>query len=242
RAGRSPLVADPGTAWNYAMGLDVLAAVVEKASNTRFEDFVQRRILNPLRMSSTGWQVKPSQVGRLSASYGPRAVVEMAWPGSSMPLNDTMALVDSAMTSVYLTAPSFPYGGAGLVSTARDYDRFLHMLLNDGRLGNKRILSTATARLAKSNLMPDGVFLTNFGPVAPGEPVGFGAGGFVTLKDIDGLGRGKGSFGWDGAAGTRAWIDPVRRVRATMMINVFASSQLGNEFSKALARDMAGRR
>lgn len=241
RAGRSPLVADPRTAWNYSMGLDVLAAVVEKVSGTRFEDFVQHRLLTPLGMSSTQWQVKASQVGRFAANYGPRGLIEMAWPGSSTPVNDTLALVDSPATSVYLTAPSFPYGGAGLVSTARDYDRFLHMLLNDGRLGNRRILSAATARLAKSNLMPPGVFMTGQGPVAPGEPVGFGAGGFVTLKDFDGFGRGKGTYGWDGAAGTRAWVDPVRHVRATMMINVLGSVGLGNEFDKAVARDIAGR-
>ncbi|VWX46767.1 serine hydrolase [Novosphingobium sp. 9U] len=239
RAGRSPLVADPGTAWNYSMGLDVLAAVIEKASRMPLADFVQRRLLTPLAMTSTGWRVDATQAKRLAASYGPRAALEKTWPGSTTPVNDTIALLDRPATSVYLNAPSFPYGGAGLVSTARDYDRFLRMLLNDGRLGSKRILSINTARLAKSNLMPAGVFMNGPGPVAPGEPAGFGAGGFVVLKDVDGFGRGKGAYGWDGAAGTRAWVDPVRHVRATMMINMLGSIGLGNDFDKALARDLA---
>ncbi|WP_338061681.1 serine hydrolase domain-containing protein [Sphingomonas panacisoli] len=238
RAGRAPLVADPETAWNYSMGLDVLGAVIEKASGVPFDQFVQRRILDPLGMTSTEWQVKPSQVGRFAANYGQRSLVDMAWPNSSTPVNDKLVLVDSAATSVYLTAPSFPYGGAGLVSTARDYDRFLHMLLNDGRLGSKRILSEATARLAKSNLMPRGVLMNAPGPIAPGKPVGFGAGGLVTLEDVDAFGRGKGTYGWDGAAGTRAWVDPVRHIRAVMMINLLGAGTLGTDFDKAVAKDM----
>lgn len=242
RAGRAPLVADPGTAWNYSMGLDVLAAVVEKAGGMPFERFVQRRILDPLGMTSTEWQVKPSQVGRFAANYGPRALIEMAWPGSSTPINDKLALIDGAANSVYLAAPSFPYGGAGLVSTARDYDRFLHMLQNDGRLGSRRILSAATARLAKSNLMPPGVTMTGQGPVAPGEAVGFGAGGYSTLRDVDGFGRAKGTYGWDGAAGTRAWVDTKSGVRAVMMINLIGAGPIGADFDRAVMKDVSGRR
>jgi CubicO group peptidase (beta-lactamase class C family) len=241
RAGQSPLVADPGTAWKYSMGLDVLAAVVEKASVMPFERFVQRRILGPLGMTATGWQVRPSQVKRFAANYGPRASLEKVWPGATTPVSDTVVLVDSPTNSVYLRAPSFPYGGAGLVSTARDYDRFLNMLLDDGRLGRKRLLSAATARLARSNLMPQGVIMKGPGPVAPGEAYGFGAGGFVVTSDVDGFGRGKGTYGWDGAAGTRAWVDPQRRLRATMMINVFGSVSLGTAFDKAVAQDMESR-
>jgi CubicO group peptidase (beta-lactamase class C family) len=241
RAGRSPLVADPGTAWNYSMGLDVLAAVVEKASGMPFQAFVQRRILGPLQMTSTEWQVDTAQIERFAANYGPQALVEKVWPGSSVPINDTLALVDSPASSVYLERPSFPYGGAGLVSSARDYDRFLRMLLNGGRLGKARILSASTTRLAMSNLMPAGLSMTGFGPIPAAEHVGFGAGGFVTLKPVDGFGRGRGTFGWDGAAGTRAWVDPVRRIRATMMINVLGSVSLGNDFDKALSADLAAK-
>ena len=239
RAGKAPLVADPETKWSYSMGLDVLAAVVEKASGTPFESFVAQRIFRPLGMASTWWQVPAAQAGRLASNYGPQAAVDLYWPGTTTPVRPGIVLVDDGAHSVFLSPPSFPFGGAGLVSTARDYDRFLHMLQNGGTLGGKRIISESTARLAKSNLMPAGVFLVGAGPIPPGEQFGFGAGGFVTLSAVDGFGRGKGTYGWDGAAGSRAWVDPVRNVRATMMINMLVSGEIGNAFDKALARDMA---
>lgn len=238
RAGAAPLVADPGTQWNYSMGLDVLAAVVEQTSGIPFERFVQQRLLDPLGMASTGWQVPQSRAGRLVANYGPKALVDMAWPGTTTAVSDAVALVDPAATSLFLSPPSFPYGGAGLVSTARDYDRFLLMLQNSGTIDGERILGTDTVRLTMSNLMPAGVFLSGSGPIPTGERFGFGAGGFVTLQDSDGFGRGRGTYGWDGAAGSRAWIDPARGVRATMMINMLNSVDLGNEFDRALASDI----
>ena len=69
RAGRSPLVADPETKWSYSMGLDVLAAVVEKASGQSFQSFVQTRLFDPLGMTSSYWQVPAGEAGRLAAAY-----------------------------------------------------------------------------------------------------------------------------------------------------------------------------
>jgi CubicO group peptidase (beta-lactamase class C family) len=149
------------------------------------------------------------------------------------------AVIDDRKSSIFLEAPSFPYGGAGLVSSARDYDRFLHMLQNEGELDGKRILRPEIARLALSNILPAGVVLRDYGPVFPGEDTGFGAGGFVVIADKDGFGRSRGTFGWDGAAGTRAWVDPARKVRATMMINFIGAPGLSAAFEKALASDLA---
>lgn len=238
RAGKAPLVADSGTIWSYSMGVDVLAAVVEHVSGIPFEQFVQRRILTPLRMTSTYWQVPRSDVGRFASSYAPKQLSDAMWPGLTHAATATLSLVDGAADSVYLRAPSFPYGGAGLVSSARDYDRFLHMVQNGGMLDGARILSPATARLGRSNLLPNGVFLSGSGPIPANERFGFGAGGFVALDRSDGFGRGKGTFGWDGAAGSRGWTDPVRNIRVTMMINVFGSGGLGSELDQAVTQDI----
>lgn len=238
KVGTTPLVADPATTLSYSMGLDVLAAIVEKVSDTPFDRFVQKEILTPLRMTSTYWRVPGAKAGQLASSYAPKALADLMWRGLTTPATDKLELVDTGRTSVYLQAPSFPYGGAGLVSTARDYDRFLHMLRNDGTLDGKRILSPATARLAMSNLLPSNLALSGFGPIPAGEKFGFGAGGFVVLDKKDGLSRGRGTFGWDGAAGTRAWTDPVRRLRVTMMINVFGSGTLGDELDTAITQDI----
>lgn len=230
------LIADPGTKFSYAMGLDVLAAVVERVSGVPFTTFVQRRILNPLQMRSTYWQVPESQAGRLVTDYGPE-VVEGIF-GKTPKGNAPFFALDPGSDSVYLDPPSFPYGGAGLVSSARDYDRFLHMLQNDGLLDGVRIIRAKTARLAKSNLLPSGVTLRNYGPIPPDEATGFGAGGFVTTLAVDAFGRHRGTYGWDGAAGSRAWVDGARNVRATMMINRMGAINVGSDFDKAVAADV----
>ena len=210
---KAPLIAEPGTKWNYSIGLDLTAAVVEKVSGMSFERFVQTRLFTPLRMTSSYWTVPRSEVARLADNY--------AFAGAAMiPL-------DPARTSVYLTPPSFPYGGAGLVTSARDYDRFLHMLQNEGTLDGVRVMKPATVRLAMSNLLPAGVVFSGVGGATggtQGPPMGYGAGGSVYLADVPG-GASKGTYGWGGAAGTIAWVDPVRKVRGTVMVNYFPADR-----------------
>src|SRR3546814_10642861 len=78
-------------------------------------------------------------------------------------MGDARTPFDPAATSVYLQKPSFPYGGAGLVMSARDYDRFLHMLQDGGALDGVRIMKPETAALAMSNLLPKGVTFEGIG-------------------------------------------------------------------------------
>ncbi|TCP32738.1 serine hydrolase domain-containing protein [Sphingomonas sp. BK235] len=222
RVAQAPLVAEPGTVWHYSMGLDVLAAVIEKVSGQPFERFVHARILDPLGMTSTDFQVAPGNIARFATNY--------AFAG------DQLIPLDPAARSVFLQPPSFPYGGAGLVASARDYDRFLHMLQNAGTLDGVTIMKPETARLAMSNLLPAGVSYKNKEGVAQG----FGAGGVVYLADEAG-GASKGSYGWGGAAGTVAIVDPARRFRGTIMVNYFPGERypLAKETFAALARDAA---
>ena len=201
-AAKAPLIYQPGTKWHYSIGLDVMAAVIEKVSGMPFDAFVQARLLDPLKMRSTYWQVPMAEVARLATTY---AIVG----GMRTPF-------DPAASSVYLRKPAFPYGGAGLVSSARDYDRFLHMLQNGGTLDGTTVMKPETARLAMSNLLPAGVTFDG-GNAFPGLAVGFGAGGFVTLADSPMAGRG--TYGWDGAANTFSFVDPTRRARGVVMVN-----------------------
>jgi len=230
RVATLPLIAEPGTKWSYSIGLDVMAAVIEKASGMPFERFVQTRIFDPLRMRSSYWQVPRSEIGRLADNY--------AWIG------DTRVPIDPGRTSVFLEKPSFPYGGAGLVTSARDYDRFLHMIANGGELDGARVMKPETVRLATSNLLPIGVTFGGVGGAtggsADGVPMGFGAGGSVTLADQPG-GASRGTYGWGGAAGTLAWVDPVRKVRGTVMVNYFPADRwpLRQQVAGALVRDTA---
>ena len=230
RAAQAPLIAQPGTAWNYSIGLDVMGAVIEKVSGMPFDRFLQARIFTPLRMTSTFFTVPARDVGRLTTNY-------VYVGGARTP-------IDAAATSVFLQPPSFPYGGAGLVSSARDYDRFLHMIQDGGTLDGVRILKPETVALATSNLLPPGVFFTGVeaatGGGTGGARMGFGAGGSVAIEDRPG-GVSKGTYGWGGAAGTIAWVDPARRFRGTVMVQSFPADALNLRRSvpAALVKDAA---
>ena len=213
RVATLPLIAEPGTKWSYSISLDLLPAIIEAAAGMPYEQFLQTRMLTPLKMTSTYWTVPQSEIGRFATNY--------AWAG------DNRIPFDPAKTSAWLTPPSFPYGGAGLVMSARDYDRFLHMLANGGAVGGVRVMKAETVRLAMSDLLPAGV---TFGGApsgsggAAGPKMGYGAGGSVQLEDVPG-GAGKGTYGWGGAAGTVAWVDPSKKIRGTVMVNYFPSDK-----------------
>ncbi|WP_296218630.1 serine hydrolase [uncultured Sphingomonas sp.] len=228
RVASVPLIAEPGTKWVYSIGLDVMGAVIEKASGMPFDRFVQTRLLDPLGMTSTYWSVPASEMGRLSTNY--------------VFVGDNRTPIDPGATSVYLQPPSFPYGGAGLVSSARDYDRFLHMLSNGGTLDGKQVMKQETAALAMSNLLPAGVAFGGIGGGTGGAmsaKMGFGAGGSVYLEDAPNGGPSKGTYGWGGAAGTIAWVDPARKMRGTVMVQYFPAEKWGlrQSIPAALARD-----
>lgn len=208
RVATLPLIADPGTVWSYSISLDVLARVVEVAGGMPFERFVQTRMFDPLGMKSSYWTVPASENARFATNF--------VWAG------ETLAPFDRPGMSAFNAPPSFPYGGAGLVMSARDYDRFLHMLVNEGTLAGKRVMRAETVRLAMSNLLPAGVPPITIPGRSGGDTaaikLGFGAGGSVYLADARG-GPAKGTYGWGGAAGTAAWVDPVNKVRASVMVN-----------------------
>lgn len=193
RVASLPLIAEPGTVWSYSIGLDLLGYVIQVASGMELGAFFSKNLFDPLGMTSTYWTVPQSEVARLSTNYAPFA-------GALIP-------IDPAQDSIFSTPPAFPFGGAGLVTSAHDYDRFLAMLVGKGQLNGTRVMSEATALLGMSNLLPQGA--TTKGSWV--EDQGFGAGGRV------GLGNARspaGTYGWGGAAGTVAFVDHVRGLRA----------------------------
>lgn len=210
RLSREPLLAEPGAEWNYSVSLDLLGRVIEVVAGEPFDRFVEHRVLKPLGMTSTYWTVPGSQSARLATSYG--------WAGGKS------APLDTGAGSLWLTPALAPYGGSGLVSSARDYDRFLRMLDGGGRLGAVRLLKPATVRLAMSNLLPPGVRVIKDVSPASLPARGFGAGGSVYLEGVPG-GVSAGTYGWFGAAGTIAFVDPVKRLRVTAMVNYMPMKQ-----------------
>ncbi|MCP3730578.1 beta-lactamase family protein [Sphingomonas sp. MG17] len=190
-----PLFYEPGSKWLYSVGLAVMGRVIEVVTGQPFDAFLKARIFDPLGMKSTGFRVAAADVPRLSTNY---ALID-----------GVLSPIDRAATSVFLDPPAAPYGGGGLVSSARDYDRFLAMLLGEGRIGGAggvSIMKPETARLAMSNLLEDSV--VRKGTLIEGW--GAGAGGRVSLP---GSMTGEGVFGWGGAAGTTGFIDRKRGYR-----------------------------
>jgi CubicO group peptidase (beta-lactamase class C family) len=217
-----PLIADPGVKWSYSISLDLLGRVIELASGKSFDGFLQERMFDPLGMTSTYWQVPASEAGRLVTNHFATAI--------------GLIPIDPGATSIYLDKPAFPFGGAGLVMSARDYDRFLLMLAGQGAADGKRIMKTDTVKLGMSNLLVPGV--DTAGTFAEGQ--GFGAGGRVVIAATPG-GQGVGTYGWAGAAATIAWVDPVRGIRASGFAQYMPDAIYGfpKEFAKAVYADLA---
>ena len=216
-----PLVHQPGTRWSYSVGLDLIGRVIEVVSGQSFDGFLGQRILDPCGMDSTSFRVSQSQAERLTANY-------VVFSGNLLP-------IDLPQSSVFLDAPAFPFGGAGLVSSARDYDRFLQMLANYGEIDGNRVMAEATVRLATSDLLPD--------TIAPGggfsfgeRAFGYGAGGLVGRGDAEGL------YGWFGAAGTAGLVNMRLGLRHNLMTQFMPAQAypLMEQFPLAVAAD-AGR-
>ncbi|MEO1525186.1 MAG: serine hydrolase domain-containing protein [Planctomycetota bacterium] len=185
-----PIRFEPSTGWEYSIATDVLARVVEVASGKSFEDFLRERLLDPLDMRDTDFHVPPEKQNRFAACYSGQL--------KRLAEQDTL----------YETEPAFKSGGGGLVSTARDYLRFLMMIERGGELDGKRYLKPETVKSMQTNQIPDGVGWIRFGAEVR-EGVGFGF-GFSVRDQMSGWDSGGrvGEYGWGGAASTHYWISP----------------------------------
>ncbi|WP_206858382.1 serine hydrolase domain-containing protein [Lysobacter changpingensis] len=203
RVARAPLADDPGTRFRYdGVNTEVLARVIEVASGQRFADLLQQRILAPLGMRDTGFEVAPGQRDRVVDITTRDADGRLALAGSA----------DARTPGERLRA--YDSGAGGLYSTARDYFRFAQMLADDGRAGATRLLSRKSVELMMSDQ------LATFDPplAGPAAGEGFGLGGYV-VTDVARRGRlgSVGQFGWSGAASTYFTIDRSERLVALLL-------------------------
>ncbi len=205
---RLPLAYQPGTTWEYSYSTDVLGRVIEVVSGVPFDQFVADRILQPLRMNSTGFFVPEAQIGRLAEPQVDPTT------GQRPPFLDVSR------------KPKRPSGGGGIVSTAADYLRFCQMLLNGGELDGVRILSPRTVALMTSDHLPPGTPIGiggQFGALMPDLEQGQGFGLGFAVRVAPGHNPYPGSVGefyWVGATGTTFWVDPKEKLVAIMMVQV----------------------
>jgi CubicO group peptidase (beta-lactamase class C family) len=196
--GKLPLAHQPGEVWEYSLGVDVLARIVEVASGQPFDQYLQARIFGPLHMVDTGFYVPEAKLSRL---------VDPAPEGRH-------ALWDVTKQ------PRLFSGGGGLVSTAADYLRFCQMLLNGGELDGARILSPETVQLMTTNSLPPDIRFAQdmIGPAAGASwGLGFAIRADPEASQVPGS---VGSFTWGGVWGTFFWIDPAEKLIGVQMIQV----------------------
>ena len=201
RLGSLPFVAQPGEQWVYGYNTDILGCVVERASGLPLDEFVRTRITEPLRMKDTRFFLPPGQRERLAAVYGSGKDGRIARaPDGPKGQGD---YVDGARRSFA--------GGAGILSTARDYARFLEMIRNDGVLEGVRVLAPRTISLMTTNQV---------GTLHSSAGLGFGL-GFETTDRFGASGmESVGSFGWGGAYGTWYRVDREARLVMVLMIQL----------------------
>jgi CubicO group peptidase (beta-lactamase class C family) len=214
--GKLPLEFSPGEAWNYSVATDVCGYLVQKIAGKPLSEVFRERIFQPLKMFDTGFFVGEDQRPRFAACYN-------AKPGGRTELQDDPA------TSPYIAPPTLESGGGGLVSTAADYLRFTHMLLNGGELDGARILAPKTIKLMATNHLPGDKDLTELSRSLFSEStnagVGFGLGFAVVFDPPKTLiPCSQGEFYWGGAASTAFWVDPVEEVTAVFMTQLLPSS------------------
>jgi CubicO group peptidase (beta-lactamase class C family) len=193
-----PLDFEPGSKWSYCnAGIDTLGRIVEVASGEGFESFLAKRIFQPLGMKDTSFYPTSEQMTRLARTYDRQ--------------NEHLVLKEWTVVGAPENA-RHPVPAGGLFSTAADLSKLYAMLLNDGQVQDKRLVSSKN--LAEMTRVQTGDLVCGF---VSGMSFGYG---FAVVREPQGITGmlSPGTFGHGGAFGTQAWIDPHRGVFVILLI------------------------
>jgi CubicO group peptidase (beta-lactamase class C family) len=207
-----PLAFDPGTAWEYGIGIDWAGQVIETVSGKALDVYMRDHITAPLGMTDTAFLPNEAMQARLAGMAARTPTGDLM--AFNLPINPT---------------PEFWGGGGGLYSTASDYLRFLQMILDGGTAANgTQVLTPASLSLLSQNHKGD-VPLRRLGSMMPflthdldvGAALGLKAPGWglgLAINPTTGPnGRSAGSLAWAGLANTYYWADPERQVAGVFM-------------------------
>ena len=199
-----PFDAQPGEKWVYGYSLDILGVVIERVSGKPLDEFLRASIIDPLGMQDTAFYLSANERDRLAVVYSATE------SGKLERAPNPGAMVGQG---AYLGGPRTSFsGGAGLLSTAGDYARFVQMLLNGGQLDGKRLLSRKSVELMTSDHLRSV-------PFRDGE--GFGL-GFSVARDLGARGQvgSVGEFGWGGAYHSTYWADPREQLAVVYLTQI----------------------
>ena len=214
--GKLPLEFSPGEGWNYSVSTDVLGAVVERVSGQDLDAFFQNRILAPVGMEDTFFQVPADKIDRLTDCY-------------ALDSTGARVLYDRGADSAWAKRPRLLSGGGGLVSSTLDYHKFCRLCLGQGELDGVRLLGRKTLELMTVNHLPGGKDLSSLSKSLFSETTnagtGFGLGFAVTIDPVRSMVPGSaGEYYWGGMFSTAFFIDPVERVHMVFMTQLSPSS------------------
>lgn len=204
RLSQVPLLHQPGAKFSYGVSVDVLAYLVEQWSGMPIEAYLEKTLFKPLDMRDTSYEVDDSDDARFMNNYDITPTGLILKPDNA--------------PNPYTEPAHLNGGGAGLVSTARDYIRFTQMIVGGGALGGARILSPGTVDLMRSNHVPRTVESPEL------QDFGFGLGFAIHLDPArNGVLVPQNTFFWSGAASTYFWVDPVNDISVVLMTQVMPS-------------------
>ena len=174
-----PLKFQPGTKYNYGLGVDVAGYIVEVVSGKTLDAYFKTVIFDPLKMDDTAFYIADDKKDRMAVLY-------------THDKNGKIKGNNNPLTLGGNSPPKLLLGGAGLISTLTDYEKFCRMLLNKGKLNGKRVLSEKASEIIMTDQFPSEV------ERQPGN--GYGLSGSVNINT--------GEYTWGGAAATKFWINP----------------------------------
>ena len=196
-----PLHFQPGSSWEYSLGLDILGLAIEAVAGKPLREFLHERLFAPLGMDDTSFVVPDSKLGRYAKAL------------SFDPLTrEPQTLRDG--TKLH----KFDCGGGCAISTAPDYLRFAQMLLNGGELGGVRILGRKTVEYMTADHMGPEIDATRLNNYPNINGYGFGLGVAVRRGGgISGVSSSPGEYHWAGSTGTYFWVDPKEELAVVFM-------------------------
>ncbi|KLT67481.1 serine hydrolase [Pedobacter sp. BMA] len=220
KLGTLPLALQPGQKWQYSLSMDVLGRLVEVVSGLNLDQFFKEKIFTPLGMNDTYFALPEEKQFRLATVYteDPNTKSVKPWKDGTFP---------GATINYPTNGNGYFAGGAGLVSTSKDYGNFLQMLANSGELNGNRILSKQSVALMTTNQLGNISFGDNY----------FGLGfEIISEKGSRELGQSVGSYGWGGFFGSTYWVDPQKKIVAQIYIQQwpFSHGQLSDQFKSLI--------
>lgn len=207
--GGLPLMHQPGEKWTYGLNTDLLGRIVEIISGMSLDEFLRKKIFEPLGMKDTYFYLPKEKRSRLATLYSEDSTKHIIKDGETYQLNGIMYVNFPDLDGTYFS------GGGGLSSTAYDYCIFMQMLLNGGEYNGKRILSRSSIRMMTTNQIGN----LDFGD----DKFGLGFGIF-TDKTAAKSPPSEGTFYWGGMFSSSYWIDPKEKIIAQFFLQQFPNS------------------